>query len=33
MRQYIQLIGKTAALPKGAALTAPTPFTGKPPVA
>ena len=32
MRQYIQLIGSTAALPIGAADTAPTPLTGKPPV-
>jgi hypothetical protein len=29
MRMYIQLIGSTAALPSGAALTAPTPFTGR----
>jgi hypothetical protein len=33
MRQYIQLIGSTAALPSGAAETAPTPCEGTPAVA
>ena len=32
MRMYIQLIGSTAALPSGAALTAPTPLRRMPPV-
>jgi len=32
MRQYIQLIGSTAALPSGAAETAPTPLDATPAV-